>query len=71
MTPAKKEDDAPKGAVIARTEFSYPGADGKKKQSTPGQKITDAQDGWPPEWVVNSGWVQVQQNQVNIKKGDE
>jgi hypothetical protein len=68
---AKKEDDAPKGGVIARKKISYPGADGKKKRANAGAKITDAADGWPPEWVVNSGWVQVQSNEVNVKKGDE
>jgi hypothetical protein len=68
---AKKEDDAPKGDVIARKGISYPGADGKPKRAKPGNKITDAADGWPPKWVVDSGWVQVQQNQVNLKKGDE
>lgn len=67
----KKDDDSPTVTVVARKELSYPGADGKPKRAKSGQKITDAADGWPPEWVVNSGWVQVQRSQISIKKGDE
>lgn len=68
MTP-KKDDDT--SGVTAKCPLSYPGTDGKTHTAEAGQKITDAEDGWPPEWVVDSGWVQVQQSQISIKKGDE
>jgi len=66
---SRKNDDAP--TVTAKQVLSYPGADGKTKKAKAGQKITDAAENWPPEWVINSGWVQVQHSQISIKKGDE
>jgi len=35
----------------------YPGADGTPKHPKPGDLISDAAKGWPPEWVVHAGHV--------------
>lgn len=35
----------------------YPGADGTPKHPKPGDLITDAAEDWPPDWVVDAGYI--------------
>lgn len=36
---------------------AYPGADGTTKRPKPGDLITDAAENWPPDWVVDAGYI--------------
>jgi len=35
----------------------YPGEDGTQHSAEPGDVIDDAAPGWPPDWVVDAGYV--------------
>lgn len=61
----KPSPDAPDRAPKKSRRFTwknvcvseYPGADGKPKFAKPGDLISDAATGWPPDQVVRDGWV--------------
>lgn len=42
---------------IAVSGLTYPGADGQPKKAEPGERITDAAEEWPPDWVVDAGHI--------------
>jgi hypothetical protein len=54
----KPEPYAPKSEAWENVSVTaYPGADGKEKHPEPGDLITDAAEGWPPDWVVDAGHI--------------
>lgn len=55
--PKTSEPPAEKKAWVSVTLSAYPGVDGTQKWCKPGDVITDAADGWPPDQVVRDGWI--------------